>query len=260
MTAGVPFGLVVTAQDDLGNVDPSFNGNVTLSQSSGGAIGGTLRVAAVNGVATFGGLTLDQAADADVLVAMSPPLVAATAGPIVVNPASATQLSVSLPSVNVQPGVPFSITVKRVDPFDNTDQTFSGPVTISLVNGGNSLVGQLTQTAVAGIATFPGLSIASAGTGLSISATSSAGIGMSNAFDVTNDVFVVTTPPPQSVQTADTFGFTVSAETSGGAIDTSFTGPVTAGLINLGTSANARRNAGNERRERRRHFLGTIDQ
>ncbi len=61
--AGSSFGLTVTAEDGLGNVDTSFDGTVTVALSSnagGGTLGGALGVTAVNGVATFSGLTLSE--------------------------------------------------------------------------------------------------------------------------------------------------------------------------------------------------------
>ncbi len=60
--AGSGFGLTVTAEDSSGNVDTSLNGTVTvaLTNNPGGAtLGGTLSVTAINGVATFSGLTLN---------------------------------------------------------------------------------------------------------------------------------------------------------------------------------------------------------
>jgi Tol biopolymer transport system component len=62
VVAGVPFTVTVTAQDAGGNPVPSFNGPVTLalgpSSPAGATLGGTLMAQAVNGVATFAGLTL----------------------------------------------------------------------------------------------------------------------------------------------------------------------------------------------------------
>ena len=58
VVAGQPFGLSVSAEDASGNVDPTFNSDVTVSGVS------TPRgppVAAVNGVASYSGLTLDMA-------------------------------------------------------------------------------------------------------------------------------------------------------------------------------------------------------
>ncbi|MGO9813478.1 MAG: choice-of-anchor Q domain-containing protein [Isosphaeraceae bacterium] len=61
--AGSGFGLTVTAEDTSGNADTSFNGTVTVALTNnpgGGTLGGTLTVTAINGVATFSGLTLNE--------------------------------------------------------------------------------------------------------------------------------------------------------------------------------------------------------
>ncbi len=63
--AGAGFGAVVTAQDAQGNTATTFTGNVTLAITSGtGKAGANLRgtatVAAVSGVATFSGLSVDS--------------------------------------------------------------------------------------------------------------------------------------------------------------------------------------------------------
>jgi hypothetical protein len=57
------FGLTVAVEDGHGNVATSFTGNVTIALAAnpgGSTLGGTLTVPAVNGVATFSGLTLTQ--------------------------------------------------------------------------------------------------------------------------------------------------------------------------------------------------------
>ena len=74
VTAGSGFGLVVSAEDAFGNVDPTFGGNVTvalLNNLGGGTLGGTTTVTASNGVATFANLILDKAAAGDTLQAFS---------------------------------------------------------------------------------------------------------------------------------------------------------------------------------------------
>jgi hypothetical protein len=63
-TAGAGFGLVVTAEDDFGNTDPTYQASVGLAlagNSAGGTLGGTRSVTASAGVAAFSGLTLDKA-------------------------------------------------------------------------------------------------------------------------------------------------------------------------------------------------------
>src|SRR5207244_3195625 len=61
--------------DPLGNTDVSFTGDVTVSLGTnpgGGFLGGTLTVGAVNGVASFGDLTVSSAGTGYTLVASGP--------------------------------------------------------------------------------------------------------------------------------------------------------------------------------------------
>src|SRR5262249_17940722 len=67
------FSLTVKAEDGSGNVDTTYHALVTLafapSGNPGGAtLGGTISVAASNGVAIFSGVTLDQVANGYTLV------------------------------------------------------------------------------------------------------------------------------------------------------------------------------------------------
>ena len=90
VTAGVPFSLVVTAEDGSGNVDSTYTGPVTLALfggTSGAMLGGTLTVNAVNGVAAFPGLTIDTAGTGYTLTASSGTLTSAKSS---INVAAAT--------------------------------------------------------------------------------------------------------------------------------------------------------------------------
>src|SRR5205814_1675253 len=97
VAAGSGFGLVVQAQDALGNLDTSFNGPVTiaLTNPAGAALSGTTTVNAVNGVATCSGRFLNNLAPGYTLVATSSGLTAATTAAFNVVSASATQLVVT---------------------------------------------------------------------------------------------------------------------------------------------------------------------
>ena len=55
--------MTIKVEDGFGDVVTSYNGSVTIALANnpgGGTLGGTLTVAAVNGVATFSGLTLNN--------------------------------------------------------------------------------------------------------------------------------------------------------------------------------------------------------
>jgi hypothetical protein len=168
VTAGAGFGLVVTTEDRFGNVVPSFDGSLVVAltnNSTGGTLSGTLTATAVDGVASFSGLTLDTAADGYALQASGPGLTAAVTSAIDVTPAPATQLVVtSEPPSTVAPDSGFGLVVAVEDPFGNVVTSEGGNVTVSLANGGGgALGGTATATFVDGIATLSGLTLSGAG-------------------------------------------------------------------------------------------------
>ncbi|NWJ48723.1 MAG: hypothetical protein HXX08_22930, partial [Chloroflexi bacterium] len=74
--AGTAFTTTVTAQDAYGNTATNFSGAVTVAikgstGTTGATLSGTLTVNAVNGVATFSGLSLDKSGTGYVLTATS---------------------------------------------------------------------------------------------------------------------------------------------------------------------------------------------
>ena len=74
VTAGSGFGLVVSALDQFGNIDPTFSGVVKLVPSNdppGIALGGVVTATASAGVATFAGVLLDKVGSGDTLHATS---------------------------------------------------------------------------------------------------------------------------------------------------------------------------------------------
>ncbi len=101
VTAGSPFGLVVQAEDGSGNLDPNYNGNVTIAATDETLYGPTT-VTAVNGVATFTGLTLDYARPAvngpDETLEITAGGLAGTSPHITVNPGPPAQFSAFAPA------------------------------------------------------------------------------------------------------------------------------------------------------------------
>ncbi len=76
---------MVAAEDPFGNVNPTFNGKVTVSLAKkpvGGKLGGTLSATAINGYAALPGPTLNKLGNGYVLKASSPSLTAATTNDI----------------------------------------------------------------------------------------------------------------------------------------------------------------------------------
>jgi hypothetical protein len=193
IAAGSRFGLVVKAEDDSGNVATSFTGSVTVAlfdNPGGSTLGGMVHVTAVNGVATFSGLTLDQPGTGYTLQATGGGLTAATTTPFDVQPpVIPTQLVVTTqPPASVTAGSAFGFVVKAEDGSGNVASSFTGSVTIALANnpGGSTLGGTVTVPAINGVAFFSGLTLNQAGMGYTFQA-SSAGLASAstNPFSVT---------------------------------------------------------------------------
>ncbi|HZZ78785.1 MAG TPA: choice-of-anchor Q domain-containing protein, partial [Gemmataceae bacterium] len=144
------FEVAVAAEDSLGNVDPTYNGNVTiaLADNPGGAtLGGTHTVAAHNGIATFSGLTLNNAGSgytlrmtgAGIGSVQTYPFTVTTAAPVPTLIAPAGSISTALPTIswNAQRGAA-SYEVKIVDAARTSvavvDATGIGPTSLTLTN------------------------------------------------------------------------------------------------------------------------------
>jgi streptogramin lyase len=83
-----PFGLTVSVFDRSGLPDTAYNGDVTLILENNGpggvTLGGTLTVAAHDGVASFSGLTIDQAGTGYRIMAYADSLTSALTTPVTV--------------------------------------------------------------------------------------------------------------------------------------------------------------------------------
>jgi hypothetical protein len=235
VTAGGGFNVTVQAEDPFGNVDPTYDGAVTLSPVANP--GGALIVTAAAGIARFTGVMLARAAAGVTLQAASPGLAGTTTSAINVAAAPATQLVVTAqPAGTVIAGSGFGIIVQAEDPFGNTDPTFAGSVTLSLASNPADAVlgGTLTVTASAGVADFVGLSLNAAGAGEVVQASSS-GLPSVNASTMAvlpgaAAQLVVSTQPPSSVKAGQPFGLVVTAEDALGNVQPSFAGSVTVAL------------------------------
>lgn len=229
----------VEAHDASGSVVSCFTGNVTVALGSnpgGVTLSGTTTVAAVAGVATFANLAIDKAATGYTLIADAAGVSAVTSSVFSVAPGAATQLAITVqPNTTVVAmGFTPAVAVAGLDPGGNVDTSYRGAVTIALgTNPGNAtLSGTTTVTAVAGIATFAGVSLDKAGTGYTLTASAS---GFAS---VTSGAFTVLAQPlarltfavqPSTVSAGATItpAVTVTATDSAGNTDSHFTGTVT---------------------------------
>jgi hypothetical protein len=213
IVAGSPFGLAVSAEDPYGNVDAGFAGNVSVTlgnNPAGDLLGGTPSAPVHQGVAMFADLTLDRVAAGDTLVLSSSGLTSVTTGAIAVSPAAATQLAVTTePPASIVAGAGFTLAVTVQDPFGNAVPSYSGAVSLAASGGSGTLGGAIPATPAAGVATFTGLTLDTAGT-FTLTASSgtlqaAASIPLVVSAAAPAQVAVVT-EPPDTITAGDGFG------------------------------------------------------
>ncbi|HKA60756.1 MAG TPA: hypothetical protein VKD28_19230, partial [Gemmatimonadales bacterium] len=263
--AGIPISpaVQVTARDASGQTMTSFTGDVTVaipagSGPAGATLSGTTTVAAIDGIATFSTLSIDKRSNAYRLSAAANGLSGTTSALFTINPGPASQLDFTVhPNTATNPppgsendstvaGSPFtpSVKVAALDAFRNPVSNFTGNVTLGLaVNpAGGTLSGAATVAAVAGVATFPDVSVERTGTAYRLEATSS-GLSpdTSDAFTIvagpaTRLVFTVQ-PGTTTANVAMSPRVRVAAVDALGNVVRGFTGQVTIAItVGTGTS------------------------
>lgn len=187
--------VVVAVQDGNGNTMTSATNSITLAigtNPGGGTLSGTTTATAVNGMATFSGLSINRSSNTSyTLTASSPSLTSATSNPFLVLTGPAVKLGFTSQPVNTiaRTAIP-TMMVAVQDAMGNT-VTSSPPVSITLTIGTNPANGILSGgpnqvTTVGGVATFANLRINNPGAGYTLTATAIGLTGAtSNAFDVT---------------------------------------------------------------------------
>src|SRR5207253_3197994 len=180
--------------DAAENLVPTFTGNVTVAfggtSGEGSTLGGTTTVAAVNGVATFGDLTVSQTGTGYWLTASATGLARAASSAFAVTAGTATQLVFS-----TEPGTTRAedrrrrtVKVRALDARGHQVPGFTGSVPIALGTnpGGSTLGGTTTVVAVNGVASFADLSANKTGTNYWLTATATGlSRATSNAFTIT---------------------------------------------------------------------------
>ena len=173
-----------------------------------------------------------------ILLSSTPGWMTSATSSINVAPArvTATKLVVTTtPPTSVTANAPFGLTVTAENGSGKIATTYNGRVTLALSGGtsGAKLGGTVTITAVNGVAAFTGLTINTAGTGYTLTASSgtlTSAKSSINVAPVTATQLVVTTTPPTSVTANAPFGLTVAAENGSGKIATTYNGRVTLAL------------------------------
>ncbi|MBX2979374.1 MAG: T9SS type A sorting domain-containing protein [Flavobacteriales bacterium] len=191
----VPFSLSVQSQDEDGVpqvVDADTEVTIAYVSGSGGNLGGTLVgtiLANTNEVVINGILydAIDAALQLSASVTSGPALTAATTTfPVLGLPVEL--VFVDFPATgNTNVALPaFTVEVRRSD--NSVANDYTDDVSITLLSGTGNVVGTLTQAAVAGVATFSGISFDAAGV-KTLEATSGSLSGESDAITISQFQF-----------------------------------------------------------------------
>jgi adhesin/invasin len=226
---------VVTIRDANGNTVTTSTDLVTLTLTTGsGTLSGTAAVNAVNGVATFSGLSINLIGTNKVLTATSNALTT-TSNTFTITAGAATQMSVNAgntqtATVNTAVAIAPSVLVRDA----NNNPVAGVEVTFAIVSGGGSLGAPVATTDASGVATLGSWTLGTTAGANSISASAT---GLTSVtFTATGTAaaatqLVFTTQPGNGVVNTQLSDFVVEARDANGNLDTTFTGSVTLDIV-----------------------------
>src|SRR5205807_1850007 len=187
--AAITPAVQITAQDGNGNTATGFTGNITVAigtNPSSGTLAGTLTHAAVGGVATFSGLSIDKVGTGYTLTATGARSTTSTAFPYTALFGSALVFSVEPTNTVAGAAITPAVEVTAQDAGGNTATGFTGNITVAIETNPSSgtLAGTLTQDRESVVEGKSGVSIDKPITGYTLTAT---GVGSttSTAFNIT---------------------------------------------------------------------------
>jgi len=226
--------VTVRVLDAQGNLATSATTAVTLAignNPGGGTLSGTKTVAAVGGVATFNGLSMDKTGAGYTLRATATGVTAVTSNTFTITAGPAAQLifGVQPTDTPATDSITPAVTVRILDAGGNLATSATNAVTISIGANpaGGTLSGTVTRSAAGGIATFSDLSIEKAGSGYTLHATAT------NLTAATSTAFTITVGAPAKLA----FGMQPSTTQVGSAIAPAVTVRVLDSQNNLVTTA-----------------------
>jgi hypothetical protein len=192
--AAITPAVQVEVRDQFGNRVTTATNSISMTigtNPAGGTLSGTRTVAAVNGVAAFGDLSIDRVGDGYRLAASSSGLTGATSGLFNITAAPVpTALAFVVQPTNAGAGTAISppVQVEIRDQFGARLTTATNTVSMAIGTnpGGGTLSGTTSVAAVNGVATFSNLSIDRVGTGYTLAASATGLTGAtSGGFDIT---------------------------------------------------------------------------
>jgi len=186
----------VALQDSDGNTVPGLTNAITISigeNPGGSTLSGTLTQNAVNGIATFSDLSLNNVGTGYTLLATATGMTSAQSSAFDTTAGAGTQLVFSVQPSTAEQGVDITpaIEVSIVDQYGNLDTTSTNSIelTINTNPAGGSLTGTTTVNAVAGIATFDNISIDNPGDGYTLVAAT---LGLTSAQSLSFNILQTT--------------------------------------------------------------------
>ena len=231
-TAGTAFGLTITAEDAWDNTVTGFLGTVQITSANSTLVGSPVTSADfVAGVDSSDSVTITSAQTGTTLTATDTAdnTKTGTSGTFTVNPGVLNHFAFAAIGTQTA-GTAFGLTITAEDAWDNTVTGFLGTVQITSAN--STLVGSPVTSAnfVAGVDSSDSVTITSAQTGTTLTATDTADntkTGTSGTFTVNPGVLNHFAFAAIGTQTAGTaFGLTITAEDAWDNTVTGFLGTV----------------------------------
>lgn len=208
-SAGTAFNpdVQVAVTDVGGNTVTTATTSITVrlgNNPGGGTLSGTTVISAVNGVATFPGLSLNRTGTGYTLAASATGLTASTSTAFNVVAGAANRLAFIVQPARASVGLPMSpVQVAVQDSLGNTVTGATDSITVALDNNpsGAPLTGTLTVAAANGVASFEDLIVGAAASGYTLTAGATGLTGTTSAaFDAviagTKLVYVDPAPAP----------------------------------------------------------------
>ncbi|HET7449750.1 MAG TPA: invasin domain 3-containing protein, partial [Gaiellaceae bacterium] len=232
----------VTVQDTYGNTVTSSSASITVAigtNPGGGTLSGTKTVSASSGVATFSTLSIDKIGTGYTLTAAATGLTGATSSTFNITVGAPSKVAfVQQPTTATSTAtISPSVTVAIQDALGNTVTSSTASVTLAIGTnpGGGTLSGTTSVSAVNGVATFSTLSIDKAGTGYTLTASST---GLTGATSSTFNINIgaaaklafVQQPTSATAGAAISPAITVAVQDAGGNTVTSSSASITTAI------------------------------
>jgi sugar lactone lactonase YvrE len=191
--AAITPAVQVAVQNAQGNTVTTATTSITVAigtNPASGTLSGTTTVAAVNGVATFANLSINNAGTGYTLTASATGLTGATSSAFNIGVGAAAKLVFTLQPSNTAAGAAIApaVQVAVQDAQGNTVTTANASITVAIGTNpaSGTLAGTTTVAAVNGVATFGNVSINNPGTGYTLTASATTLTGAtSSSFNIT---------------------------------------------------------------------------